>query len=300
MEIRLRHWLTALGVAALAHAALVTAVNLQSGAPRQDSAIVINLGEMGAPEGASGGGTGAPEPPAADPAQAQGSPDSPMPVRASVPAASVETPKLPPPLVHAPTSIDSRPKPKQKTKPRHRPTVAKALRPNSHPVAPPARRDRPTAMDRSAGLDIAAGSAGKRAGVAGQGSGAGPRTGTGTGSGGNGGGKDGGGSGTGRGSGADGKGVAHYQGRLAAWLNRHKRYPERARRLRQEGTVRVSFTIDRNGRLLSHRIVRSSGHPLLDQEIKSMLTRATPMPALPAGMSQSQLTVTVPINFSLR
>ncbi len=83
-------------------------------------------------------------------------------------------------------------------------------------------------------------------------------------------------------------------------MNRHKRYPDRVRWLRQEGTVRASFTIDRNGRLLSRRIVGGSGYPLLDQEVQAMLERADPMTAFPPGMSQSQLTVAVPINFSLR
>lgn len=71
-------------------------------------------------------------------------------------------------------------------------------------------------------------------------------------------------------------------------------------RLRQEGTVGAFCTIDRNERLLSHRIVGGSGYPLLDQDVQAMLERANPMPAFPPGMSQCQLTVAVPINFHLR
>ncbi|NCC36784.1 MAG: energy transducer TonB, partial [Chloroflexia bacterium] len=72
---------------------------------------------------------------------------------------------------------------------------------------------------------------------------------------------------SGKGSSGKGTGAASargYHGTLAAWLARHKRYPEQARRRQQQGTVRVTFTIDRQGRLLSHRIASSSGHPLLD------------------------------------
>ncbi|MCK7576413.1 MAG: energy transducer TonB [Chromatiales bacterium] len=108
------------------------------------------------------------------------------------------------------------------------------------------------------------------------------------------------GSAKGAGQGAGSQGVANYQGTLAAWLNRHKRYPDRARRLRQQGTVRVSFTIDRQGRLISHRIVGASGYPLLDQEVEALVRRASPMPPFPAGLTQSQLTITVPISFNLR
>ncbi|TVQ94014.1 MAG: energy transducer TonB, partial [Chromatiaceae bacterium] len=145
--------------------------------------------------------------------------------------------------------------------------------------------------ERAAG----AGSAGGRSGGAGSGSGSGGGHGSGTGA------ARGSGSGTGgAGRGSGGADLGGYTGSLAAWLNRHKRYPDQARRLRQQGTVQVSFTIDRNGRLVSHRIIASSGHRLLDQEVSAMLRRASPMPALPASLGRNQLTVTLPISFSLR
>lgn len=106
------------------------------------------------------------------------------------------------------------------------------------------------------------------------------------------------GSGSGRGSGS--ASAANYYGRLASWLNRHKRYPAQARRQRAQGTVKVRFTIDRNGRLLSHQMVSSSGHRLLDQEAEAMLKRASPMPTIPAALNRSRLTVTLPVNFKLR
>lgn len=64
--------------------------------------------------------------------------------------------------------------------------------------------------------------------------------------------------------------------------------------------MRLTFTIDRQGRLLSHRIAASSGHPLLDQEVKAMVQRASPMPSIPAALGKSRLTITVPISFTLR
>lgn len=309
MEIRTRHWLLALGVATLVHAALVTAVNLQPRAPRQESAIVINLGEMGAPEDDSGGGAGtepgAPEASAAEPVQTLAASGSQIPVFATQtvePVKPVEPPQeqVPPPVTHVPATLDrpkpvSKPKPEPKPKPK--PAVAKTSPPKPAPVTASARRDQQGTVTAAA--------TGKAAGpttssARGAGLGQNPGVGTGTGMGAKGTGKGDAGTEADRGSGAGGKGIANYQGRLAAWLNRHKRYPDRARRLRQEGTVRVSFTIDRNGRLLSQRLVGGSGHPLLDQEVQAMLKRANPMPAFPAGMNQSQLTVTVPIHFSLR
>ncbi len=291
MEIRARHWLFALSLATLAHAALVTAVNLQPRTPRPAPAIVINLGETGAPDGASGGGAGRGtqmlEPLTDEPVQALAATDSPTPVRETERVEQVEVREILPPPVPPARPIIERPKPKPEPKPKPKPKITKASPPKPLPATPPARRkdQRETikATEPATGSVRAVGR-GQDAGTGAEGNSTG-RGGTGT--------------GAGRGSGAGGQGVANYQGRLVAWLNRHKRYPDRARRLRQEGTVKVSFTIDQRGRLLSHRIVGGSGHPLLDQEVAAMLKRASPMPAFPPGMSQTQLTVTVPISFDL-
>lgn len=93
---------------------------------------------------------------------------------------------------------------------------------------------------------------------------------------------------------------ADYLTALQAWLERHKEYPRQARLRRQEGTVLLSFTFDRGGRVLDHRIARSSGHAALDREVAAMLARAQPLPPLPEAMAQAQLQVTVPVVFALR
>jgi protein TonB len=62
----------------------------------------------------------------------------------------------------------------------------------------------------------------------------------------------------------------------------------------------LSFSVDRNGRVLAHEIVRSSGHPELDKEVVSMIERAQPLPPFPPSMPQAKLDLTVPIRFSLR
>jgi protein TonB len=91
-----------------------------------------------------------------------------------------------------------------------------------------------------------------------------------------------------------------YLARLSAHLERHKRYPDEARRRGQEGEALVRFTIDRAGNVLAFRLVKSSGVPALDAEIRALLQRAAPLPPMPAALSQSRLTVELPIGFSMR
>lgn len=91
-----------------------------------------------------------------------------------------------------------------------------------------------------------------------------------------------------------------YLATLAAWLERHKQYPQQARARGEEGTVLLRFTIDRHGKLLAWRIDRGSGSAALDREVGTMLQRAEPLPPIPDEMAQAQLELAVPIRFRLR
>jgi protein TonB len=91
-----------------------------------------------------------------------------------------------------------------------------------------------------------------------------------------------------------------WQTALATHLGRFKRYPTAARSRGEQGTATVAFTIDRDGRLLSSRIVQSSGSSLLDDETLAMLARAQPMPKPPITAPDSALSLVVPVRFGIR
>ncbi len=65
---------------------------------------------------------------------------------------------------------------------------------------------------------------------------------------------------------------------------------------RDSGTARIAFTVDRNGRLVSRRIAGSSGSSALDGAAMSVIERAQPFPHFPAGMTQAQIALTVPLH----
>ena len=79
-----------------------------------------------------------------------------------------------------------------------------------------------------------------------------------------------------------------------AHLNRHKRFPPGGGR----GTASVAFSIDRAGRVLSARLVRSSGDATLDQEAVALARRASPVPPPPPNVGNGgNVLLAVPIRF---
>lgn len=90
-----------------------------------------------------------------------------------------------------------------------------------------------------------------------------------------------------------------YGARVRAHLEAHKIYPRGARRLRQTGVVTVLFVIDREGRVISSRIVAASGVPALDEEALAMLARASPVPQPPSGVPGAHIQMRTPVEFSL-
>jgi protein TonB len=93
---------------------------------------------------------------------------------------------------------------------------------------------------------------------------------------------------------------ASWQTSLVRQLQRHKRYPAQAQSRDEEGVVLLSFSVDRTGHVLAHRIAKSSGYADLDDEVMAMIMRAEPLPPFPPSMPQARLDLTVPIRFSLR
>ena len=93
---------------------------------------------------------------------------------------------------------------------------------------------------------------------------------------------------------------ANWQAQLLGFLSRHKRYPRPAQEQRQQGTASLRFALDRQGRVLSFHLDRSSGFPLLDEEVLALIQRAQPLPSPPPEIPGDRIELVVPFEFSLR
>ncbi len=92
--------------------------------------------------------------------------------------------------------------------------------------------------------------------------------------------------------------IPTWRSSVAALLERNKRYPADARNDR--GIAQIAFSIDRKGRVMSSRIVTTSGSPALDREALEMIKRAQPFPPPPAALPGTEVSLTVPVRFNMR
>ncbi|MGR3760661.1 energy transducer TonB family protein [Roseobacteraceae bacterium NS-SX3] len=83
--------------------------------------------------------------------------------------------------------------------------------------------------------------------------------------------------------------------RIRARIERRKRYPAGTR---GRGQVVVRLTVARSGRLLSHRIAKSSGTAAFDRAALQAVARAGKFPAAPKELGPGQFTFNLPMTFS--
>jgi TonB family protein len=93
--------------------------------------------------------------------------------------------------------------------------------------------------------------------------------------------------------------VPTWKSQVVALLEQNKHYPEQARSNREQGVAQIFFSLDRQGRVLESRVVRSSGSRVLDAEALELLRRAQPFPPPPKELKGDHVDLTVPIRFNL-
>lgn len=87
-----------------------------------------------------------------------------------------------------------------------------------------------------------------------------------------------------------------WQSQLMAHLEKYRRYPAAARARGAQGVVKVTFRMNRAGRILTSQIQRSSGFSTLDRAAIDTLKRAQPLPSIPESMAD-ELELTIDIEF---
>ena len=77
-------------------------------------------------------------------------------------------------------------------------------------------------------------------------------------------------------------------------------YPRAALSKEIEGSAKVQITIDRSGHVTSYNVVQPTGHQELDEDIPKLVQRIDPLPAPPSALADSDLNLTLPLNWVIQ
>ncbi|WP_054113638.1 TonB family protein [Marinagarivorans algicola] len=91
-----------------------------------------------------------------------------------------------------------------------------------------------------------------------------------------------------------------YISKLTKWTGKTTKYPNSALRKSEQGTVRMTVTIDRKGKVIDQAITETSGVKSLDRAAQKAIRGASPYPAVPETITGDSFIFTVPIVFALR
>lgn len=90
-----------------------------------------------------------------------------------------------------------------------------------------------------------------------------------------------------------------YLYELKKLLERKKVYPQMARAMGYAGTVRVEFTLGREGEIQALRVLQGA-HPILDEAAQKLVRSIEKQKPFPQEIARAQWTIEVPIEYSLR
>lgn len=80
---------------------------------------------------------------------------------------------------------------------------------------------------------------------------------------------------------SDKKAIGQYSEAVSARLQKYREYPREAREAGIEGLGIVALEIGRDGAVLTHNVIQSTGHRILDEAISKAVSEASPFPPLP-------------------
>ncbi|MCC6474145.1 MAG: energy transducer TonB [Burkholderiales bacterium] len=90
-----------------------------------------------------------------------------------------------------------------------------------------------------------------------------------------------------------------YQLKLVQTGMSLRRYPEEALREGLHGTAAVEIRIGADGKLTNQRLVKSTGHKILDQHALALIAQAVPRTELPAALQNTVFTMVINVAFVL-
>lgn len=90
-----------------------------------------------------------------------------------------------------------------------------------------------------------------------------------------------------------------YLSKLRSLIEKNKKYPRSAKRLKQMGKVYLSFTIAKNGDIKNIKITKNSRHHRLNKAALEILSNIKKFDAIPKELKKSTWDITVPVVYQI-
>ena len=91
-----------------------------------------------------------------------------------------------------------------------------------------------------------------------------------------------------------------YYRSLNRLMKKNRTYPRSARRLGLEGTVLLEMVVNREGVIIKVKVLRSSGHKLLDQAALAQVQEMRRVPQIPKELNRPAMTFQIPFEYRLQ
>jgi protein TonB len=90
-----------------------------------------------------------------------------------------------------------------------------------------------------------------------------------------------------------------YTGLIKQKIMHHWQYPLQAKQYLIEGNLLALFSLTKDGAMVQIRIIRGSGHEILDEEVVRAITSAAPFPAFPSSIRVHRLNIQAHFDYRL-
>lgn len=90
-----------------------------------------------------------------------------------------------------------------------------------------------------------------------------------------------------------------YLAKIRSIIEKKKKYPRAAKRMKQEGVVSVHFTISKNGQIKQLRLAKKCPYAKLNKAAMHILKKIGSFPPIPHHMDKSYLSLTIPIRYQI-
>ncbi len=97
-----------------------------------------------------------------------------------------------------------------------------------------------------------------------------------------------------------GDSVTEWKTDVVKLIAKKQVYPRAALSKEIEGSAKVQITIDRTGHVTSYNVVQPTGHQELDEDIPKLVQRIDPLPTPPSSLADSDLNLTLPLNWVIQ